>query len=252
MVVSVALLMMGAVGLELVTPANLPAGDRRALEHELGAAIERTTGAAPRPGGDPILSVSVRRIGWRTHVSCERREGGAATARGQLDLTPDQTSWRTPLEELVRTLLPEGRRLAALEVATRPAAVQPARITPQAEPKSVGPLIPVTAAPLSPRPAASPALPPEPVPALEPAGRSKLVPLILIGASIAAGVVGLTQAMRAASAIDEIPTTSPRNIPTQAEVEASQRAIFEGALLGSVLLSVGAGGLVTGTVLLLD
>lgn len=88
----------------------------------------------------------------------------------------------------------------------------------------------------------------------EPPSRSKVAPLIVLGGSIAAGIVGSMYMGRALEAIDAMPSTSNIRSFTAADLEelkSQERAAITNGLIATVALSGAVAGLVTSTLLLI-
>lgn len=234
-----ALALASAVTVELHSAKGLDASDQAVLSREVARAVERVTGAPPGLGADVSVAIDAHRIGGRIRIEAERRDKQRLVRRAEADLTRDTASWSSPLGDLVAGLLPEGVVLsrAAAPVAALPEARQtvtveelPAALeAPSAAPieRLANPAV-VTAAP----------------------GRNHTVPWIVIGASTIVGGLGAMFAIRASNELDQAMPTG--KIPDPAVLEAQQRSVFQGALIGSVLLSAAASGLVTGVVLLVS
>lgn len=236
-----ALALASAVTVELHSAKGLDASDQALLSREVARAVERVTGAPPGQGADVSVAIDAHRVGGRIRIEAERRDKQRLVRRAEADLTRDSASWGSPLSELVAGLLPEGAVLAratsaaAPRAEARPAlAVEPAPIALEAPAPAPAPVEPLA------NPAIVAAAP----------GRSRTVPWIVIGASTIVGGLGAMFAIRASNELDQAMPTG--KIPDPAVLEAQQRSVFQGALIGSVLLSAAASGLVTGVVLLVS
>ncbi|MFO0723746.1 MAG: hypothetical protein U1E65_08200 [Myxococcota bacterium] len=224
-----ALTVVGSVTVQLQATRGLNAGDEVALVRAFSSAVEQVTGAPPRSGAEIQLEVEARRVGSRIRIEALRKERAQLVGRAEADLTRDTASWDTPVVELVAGLLPEGAQLAAAPMITAPLVNRPPS-----------------------QPDAQEAVPSSPILAVAPApARSHTVPWIVIGASAAVAGLGAMFVVNASNSLSASMSTV-RGIPNPAVLEAQQRSVFEGALLGSVLLSAAASGLVTGVVLLVS
>ncbi|MCC7384660.1 MAG: hypothetical protein IT384_22620 [Deltaproteobacteria bacterium] len=279
-----ALAVIAAVGVELAETKGLEPAETRALSAALDRAVSAATGADPDRGAGVRVRVQARRIGWRIRLTAERIERGTSLRRQEIDLTRDRGSWGGPLDDLIRTLLPEGRALGtaapAQVEATRapapgPGAPAPA---PRAPAPAPAPVAKVPAAPraaeMSPPPRAAPpraadmsppppAAPPRAADMSPPPSDSRPsliapeatpsyarpLPWVVMGVSAVVLAIGVTQAVSAANAIGDLPTD---RLLRPDELEAQQDAVFRGAMLGSVLMSFGASGLVTTMLIVLD
>lgn len=234
-----ALALASAVTVELHSAKGLDAADQAVLSREVARAVERVTGAPPGLGAEVSVAIDAHRIGGRIRIEAERRDKQRLVRRAEADLTRDTASWSSPLSELVAGLLPEGTVLARAGSSAPPRAEARPTVTIEEAPIALEVPAPAPAEPL-----ANPAV------VAAPPGRSHTVPWIVIGASTIVGGLGAMFAIRASNELDQAMPTG--KIPDPAVLEAQQRSVFQGALIGSVLLSAAASGLVTGVVLLVS
>lgn len=245
------LAVIAAVGVDLAETKGLEPAETRALSAALDRAVSAATGAVPDRGAGVRVRVHARRIGWRIRLTAERIERGTSLRRQEIDLTRDRGSWGGPLDDLIRTLLPEGRALGT----AAPPKVEAPR-APAPAPVAAAPSTPPRAAELSPPPPAAPvaaAPPSDPGPSLiapeATPSYARPLPWVVMGVSAVVLAIGVTQAVSAANAIGDLPTD---RLLRPDEIEAQQDAVFRGAMLGSVLMSFGASGLVTTMLIVLD
>lgn len=233
--------LVGAVHLQLDAAEGLEERERAALLAETSALVGSITGDPPNGDRLTRIGIRARRVSWRIQVSLERREGSLVTGREELDLTRDPRSWRAPLADALRRLLPEGRELASGRAAA-PAPVRAA--TPGPRPQ---PVLAVDPAPAAQPPPPGPVLSAAPPADDDDGPRFRFVPLLAIAAGVGGVVAGVSFVGDASSAIANSPNTLDRDA-----IEAQQRAVLENAVLGSVLLSAGVAAAVTGLVLLIS
>lgn len=225
----------GAVHLQMDAADGVDEREKAALVAELSSLIGAITGEPPN--GDQLtrVGVKVRRVSWRMQVSLERRDGTLVTGREELDLTRDPRSWRAPLADALRRLLPEGRELASRKTKPPPSSVP---ITSPAPVVVADPVLPPSqlAAPAAAAARAEPDRPNFPI-----------LPFLAVAAGVGTTIAGVKFVNAASDAIDNVPTTLDPDA-----IEDQQRELLTNAVIGSVLLSTGIAIAVTGIVLFID
>jgi len=223
----------GSVGLDIEAADGLDPVERQALSAEIEYAVAVATGEGPSAENPIRLAVRARRVSWRLQVTIDRKSGAQLVARETVAVSRDPKTWRAPIGDAVKRLLPEGRSLAT----GKPAATAPPPVVATPPPAAIAPPAMIT-----PELEAPPMIVQQ-----EERTHSKLIPLLAMGGGVAAGLAGVKFVMNASDAIDATMFSIDQD-----EIEAQQRAVFENAVLGSVMLSLGSAALVTGLVLLLS
>ncbi len=238
----------GAIHLQFDASEGLDERERAALTAEISSLVRDITGDTPNGDRLTRIGIRARRVSWRIQVSLERRDGNLVLGREELDLTRDPRSWRAPLADALRRLLPEGRELATRKP---PASAAPTWAAATPPPATGAVVSPATGAVVAPAPVLavdpSPQVAPPP-PVAEPPGRGiRIVPILAIAAGIGGTIAGVQFVSAASDAIDNTQVSLDPDV-----LEQQQRDVLENAVIGSVLLSAGVATAVTGLVLLIS